>query len=330
MFFFFSRILSKQATFRPCRPDEEVPPTKAVQLLAARFKSASRHRVATVLMVDELDYLVTRKQTVLYNLFEWPLMRNARLVVVGIANTMDLPERLLPKIKSRIGLSSVVFPAYIRSQVRRHGTAPRRVVLRPGSPVPARQIETIVKARLEGLPAFQGSAVGLAAAKAAMMSGDVRRALGVCLRAAQLVGAQVRAGKRHPKPAMVIVDDIQRAAEELTSSQHMVAMRGASPWERGVLVCLARYLKGNSTDEAPVRPVYERFRNLRQWMKSEDLDPPTMSETLEVLRRLAAIRLVELDDSDVTGSARVRLTTSVDDVLMALHDDNLYSDLVRQ
>lgn len=35
---------------------------------------------------------------VLYNLFEWPTRANSRLVVVGIANTMDLPERLLPKV----------------------------------------------------------------------------------------------------------------------------------------------------------------------------------------------------------------------------------------
>ena len=40
---------------------------------------------------------VTRKQEVLYNLFEWSLSaprRVPRLAVIGIANTMDLPERL--------------------------------------------------------------------------------------------------------------------------------------------------------------------------------------------------------------------------------------------
>ena len=52
--------------------------------------------------MDELDYMVTRKQTVLYNLFDWPTRRHARLVVVGIANTMDLPERLLPRIHRRV------------------------------------------------------------------------------------------------------------------------------------------------------------------------------------------------------------------------------------
>lgn len=58
----------------------------------------------------------TPKQTVLYNLFEWPSRVNARLVMVGIANTMDLPERCLPRISSRI-TSRLMFPAYNKNQV---------------------------------------------------------------------------------------------------------------------------------------------------------------------------------------------------------------------
>lgn len=34
----------------------------------------------------------------LYNLFEWPTRPGARLAIIGIANTLDLPERLLPRI----------------------------------------------------------------------------------------------------------------------------------------------------------------------------------------------------------------------------------------
>ena len=47
----------------------------------------------------------------------------------GIANTMDLPERLLPKVHSRLGMGRIVFQPYTKDQ-----------------------ISTIVTARLEGLP----------------------------------------------------------------------------------------------------------------------------------------------------------------------------------
>lgn len=58
-------------------------------------KTADRVRL---LLIDELDALITPKQTLLYNLFEWPCNQNSRLLVISIANTMDLPERLQSKI----------------------------------------------------------------------------------------------------------------------------------------------------------------------------------------------------------------------------------------
>ena len=45
---------------------------------------------------------------VLYNLFEWPVRKGSRLAVIGVANTMDLPERLLPRIASRLGSRSAL------------------------------------------------------------------------------------------------------------------------------------------------------------------------------------------------------------------------------
>jgi len=47
--------------------------------------------------------LWTKKQSVIYNIFDWPTRRDARLVVVAIANTMDLPERMMiSRVASRL------------------------------------------------------------------------------------------------------------------------------------------------------------------------------------------------------------------------------------
>jgi len=43
--------------------------------------------------------MCTRKQEVVYNLLDWPSRPSARLVVLTIANTMDMPER---KLKGRV------------------------------------------------------------------------------------------------------------------------------------------------------------------------------------------------------------------------------------
>jgi len=40
---------------------------------------------------------------VIYNIFDWPTRRDARLAVVAIANTMDLPERMMiSRVASRL------------------------------------------------------------------------------------------------------------------------------------------------------------------------------------------------------------------------------------
>ena len=56
--------------------------------------------------MDELDQLVTPKQDVIYNFFNWPTLANSKVVVIAVANTMDLPERVMTgRVRSRLGKS---------------------------------------------------------------------------------------------------------------------------------------------------------------------------------------------------------------------------------
>ncbi len=67
----------------------------AKNLLEKRFTtpSSGKKNQTTVVLVDELDLLWNRKQSVLYNIFEWPNSVHSKLVILAIANTMDLPVR---------------------------------------------------------------------------------------------------------------------------------------------------------------------------------------------------------------------------------------------
>jgi len=54
--------------------------------------------------MDELDQLVTTKQDVVYNFFNWPTLVGSKLIVLAVANTMDLPERVMSgRVRSRLG-----------------------------------------------------------------------------------------------------------------------------------------------------------------------------------------------------------------------------------
>lgn len=55
----------------------------------------------------------------IYNLLDWPAKAFARLIVITIANTMDLPERvLMGRVTSRLGLTRVTFQPYNHKQLQ--------------------------------------------------------------------------------------------------------------------------------------------------------------------------------------------------------------------
>jgi origin recognition complex subunit 1 len=95
---------------------DRVSPSQALDLLEREFGHPSPRRVPCVVLMDELDQLVTKNQSVMYNFFNWPGLRHSRLIVLAVANTMDLPERTLSnKISSRLGKFSLRAPLLLLS-----------------------------------------------------------------------------------------------------------------------------------------------------------------------------------------------------------------------
>jgi origin recognition complex subunit 1 len=145
---------------------DRVSPAHALNLLEHEFSHPSPRRIPCVVLMDELDQLVTKNQSVMYNFFNWPALRHSRLIVLAVANTMDLPERTLSnKISSRLGLTRITFSGYTHNQLME-----------------------IITSRLEGVPdhIVDADAIQFASRKVAAVSGDARRALDICRRAVEI------------------------------------------------------------------------------------------------------------------------------------------------
>jgi hypothetical protein len=67
------------------------------------------HGLVLLLLLLLLVLLLLLLQ-VLYELFDWPQQQGSRLGIIGISNTHDLDERVLPRIK-RWGLKAAVHSA---------------------------------------------------------------------------------------------------------------------------------------------------------------------------------------------------------------------------
>lgn len=55
----------------------------------------------------------------LYSIFEWPVLPNSRIVLIGVANALDLTERTLPRLQARCSLKphTLHFAPYTKEQI---------------------------------------------------------------------------------------------------------------------------------------------------------------------------------------------------------------------
>jgi hypothetical protein len=73
-------------------------PTKGFTRVKAN--SADNREHVLICLLDELDFLLTRDFKVIYNLFEWSMKEKTGFLLIGISNTMDLPERMSARLES--------------------------------------------------------------------------------------------------------------------------------------------------------------------------------------------------------------------------------------
>ncbi|KFM73522.1 Cell division control protein 6-like protein, partial [Stegodyphus mimosarum] len=126
--------------------------------------------IMTVLILDEIDQLDCKGQQILYSLFEWPQMPKSTLILIGIANALDMTDRMLPRLH-----------AFKYEPVLLHF-----------QPYTKDQIVAILEDRLSslqcnGISIIKPLAIQFCARKIAASTGDIRKALDVCRRAIEMV-----------------------------------------------------------------------------------------------------------------------------------------------
>ena len=61
----------------------------------------------------------TKDQTILYTLFELPALKDSRLILIGLANALDLTDRALVRLQSRVQFKPLLlnFPPYSKQEI---------------------------------------------------------------------------------------------------------------------------------------------------------------------------------------------------------------------
>jgi cell division control protein 6 len=149
---------------------------EALQKLFLRKKTTD----VFLVVLDEIDHILTMDPESLYRVFEWSLQQTSRLTMVGIANALDLTDRFLPRLKSRnLKPELLPFLPYTAPQVKRIITE-RLKTLAPTGSAP------------DFTPFFHPAAIELCSRKVSSQTGDLRRAFEICRRALDLVESETR------------------------------------------------------------------------------------------------------------------------------------------
>ncbi|KAI6196198.1 Origin recognition complex subunit 1 [Aphelenchoides besseyi] len=132
--------------------------TRARRKLNIILSRRDQQRLPIVLLVDELDFLLTKTQSVIYDIYEWANSPNARVAIIGISNTVDLATRtMVPKIQSRMGTNTIQFQPYDHNQLQK-----------------------IIEVRLHSLgDLVHNDAIRFTSCKVANTTGDVRKAMDI-------------------------------------------------------------------------------------------------------------------------------------------------------
>ncbi len=133
-----------------------------------------------VVTLDEIDFLLELDLEILYSLFEWSLHRSSRLVILGIANALDLTDRFLPRLKAQnLKLRLLPFLPYTAPQIASVITTKLKSLSSTDGDTPA-----------DYVPFLHPTAIQLCSKKIAAQTGDLRKAFDIVRRTIDVIEAE--------------------------------------------------------------------------------------------------------------------------------------------
>ncbi|PVH19283.1 hypothetical protein CXQ85_001589 [Candidozyma haemuli] len=241
----------------------KVTPANAALLLDDHFgkNDPDETRKPLVVLLDELDQIVTKTQSVMYNFFNWPTYPNSKLIIIAVANTMDLPERMLTnKISSRLGLRRIQFVGYTFQQL---------------GEIIANRLTMLSKEHRRKVD-ISNDAVGYASRKVASVSGDARRALTICRRAVEIaeqefLDTETDLEKPESEQTFTIkISHISKAINESVNSPIAQLLGSLSFESKLILVGILLRMRRSGLAENTLGDVIDEMKNSLELLTSKD------------------------------------------------------------
>jgi len=289
--------------------DAAMKPLEAKNKMERFFVNKRRSRMHLVI-IDEMDGLLTAsRQQVLYHLFGWTQQKHCKLILFGIANSIDLTDRFLPRLKQRnFEPELLIFRPYTKSQLIR-----------------------IIKQRLSSGSGgdyseyFEDIAVTLCAQKVAKMYGDVRKCLELCREALSLLLTDNGGAE---KIGFMAMKNVLSASFQ---SPLIDIIRDLPNHQKTILVIALMLVERQKEHEFVL---YTKLETFYQFMAKKHILPKTSSREFNVIVDSLItdniIRRVSKQKSRkkamaLANDTKLQICVSFDDIQFAFKDDSTLS-----
>lgn len=270
------------------------------------------------MILDEIDQLDSRKQSVLYTIFEWPIKEGHKIVLIGIANALDFTDRTLPRLQSHLTVK------------------PKLMYFAPYN---KQQIVDIFTERLKSSDVsdvFPPAALQMLAAKVAAVSGDVRRALDISRRVIEM--AEQARSKQILQPSSNVQNNNMPKTVELkqvvnvlnnvygTSQNLDEEVEDSFPLQQKLLLCsLILMLKNGKKRDILVGKLHELYKKI--CLKS-NITAVDQSEFVGLCSLIETRGIIKIQGKKTPQLNKVCLMWDEDEVADVLKDKRLLSSIM--
>ncbi|RDW25298.1 P-loop containing nucleoside triphosphate hydrolase protein [Yarrowia lipolytica] len=197
---------------------------KLEELFMCQTSKEFAERGTSIVVLDEIDHIMTRDQDILFRIFEWAFCKGSRLILVGIANALDLTDRFLPRLKANnfypqllkfkpydaVQIASIIKSRIVKASdefSREHSSLKKEVVVKKEEDLIPSPLNTPKKTQIDPTTltltpphtptdktpavapttmAIHPAAIQLCARKASANTGDLRKAFDICRKALEI------------------------------------------------------------------------------------------------------------------------------------------------
>lgn len=275
--------------------DKEVPMTGwPTDQVYTEFKDAvdSKRRIA-IIILDEVDKLVSKGDDVLYNLTRINSdLKNAKVSLIGITNDLKFTEFLDPRVRSSLGEEEIIFPPYDANQLR-----------------------DILEQRAETafLPeALEETVIPLCAAYAAQEHGDARRALDL-LRVSGEIADRIRESK--------VLDTHVKRAQERIETDRVVEVVRTLPTQSKMVLLSALLLNNNGNRSITTGEAYNVYKNMCKIIGIDVLTQRRVTDLISELDMLGIINATVISKGRYGRTKQISLSVPTESTKSVLFED---------